>query len=87
MVVRERKTILALRGGEVIDLEGIKLKMVVGPDGQEKKIRSGDLYVAERNTGPELLTAKKIVEDGEFIIPTCNGYPYDIYECVKVCEA
>ena len=80
------RTIRALRQGEIIDIEGIKLKM---DDGQ---IQVGDLYVGERNTGPKLLTAKKIVmlddrSDIDFVIPTCNAYPYDGYECVKACEA
>jgi hypothetical protein len=79
-------TIRALRRGEVIDLEGIELKM---DDGE---IQSGDLYVGEGNVGPKLLTAKKIVmlDDGlgiDFVVPTCNAYWYDGYECVKVREA
>lgn len=105
--MREYKTIRALRRGEVIDIEGIKLKMMTGPDGQEEQIREGDIYVAERNQGPKLLTAKKLImakpcDCGDcenrhpgfnpttiidFIIPTCDAYPYDGNECVKVCEA
>jgi len=87
MVWAGRKTIHSLRRGEVIDLEGIKLKMVIGPDGQEEEIRPGDLYVAEHFTGPKLLTAKRIVAEHQFIIPTCDAYPYNTPECVKVCEA
>ncbi len=49
--MREYRTLNALRRGEVIDIEGIELKM---DDGE---IKPGDLYVAERNTGPKLLTA------------------------------
>jgi len=83
---REYRTLRALRRGEIIDLGGIKLKM---DDGQ---IQVGDLYIGERNTGPKLLTAKRIVmldnESGiNFIVPTCNAYYYDGPECVKVCEA
>ena len=87
MTWSERKTVRALRRGEVIDLEGIKLKMVVGSDGQEEEIKLGDLYIAERFTGPKLLTAKKIMTEHGFIVPTCDAYPYDTPECVKVCEA
>ena len=86
MVWAERKTIRALRRGEVIDFEGFKLKMVTGSDGQEEEVRPGDLYIAERFTGPKLLTAKRIVKEHQFIISTCDAYPYDIPECVKVCE-
>ncbi len=77
----------ALRRGEVIDLEGIKLKMAEG------RIQDGDLYVAACNTGRLLLlTARDVVMtiDGsqiDFIFPTCNAYPFAGYKCVKVCEA
>ncbi len=84
--MREYRSLKVLRRREGIDIEGIKLKM------DEGEIQMGDLYVGERNTGPHLLTAKKIVmlDDGsgiDFIFSTCNTYPYNSYECVKVCEA
>ena len=72
-------TLKALQRGEIIDLEGIRLKM---DDGE---IKPGDLYVAERNTGPKLLTAGDIKYS--CIFPTTIDYPYDIWECVKVHEA
>lgn len=68
-----------LRAGEVLDLDGILLKM------DEGEIRAGDLYIAERNTGPKLLTAKKV--DRGWIEPTTIDYSFDLHECVKVCEA
>lgn len=84
--MRRYRSIQALQRGEVIDIEGIKLKM------DEGQIQVGDLYVGERNTGPQLLTAGKIVmlEDGsdiDFIVPICDAYLYDGHECIKVCEA
>jgi len=84
--MRGYQTLNALRRGEIIDIEGIKLKM------DEGEIQIGNLYVAERNSGPHLLTAKKIVmlDNGneiDFIVPTCTAYAFDGYECVKVCEA
>lgn len=89
--MREYKTIRALRDGQVIDLEGLKFKMDVDVEAHEKKIVLGDLYIAERNTGPQLLTALKVVEEeslcGGYIIPTTIHYPYDLSECVKVVEA
>lgn len=75
------RTLKALRNNEVIDIEGIKLKM---DDGE---IKTGDLYVAERNAGPKLLTAKRIDLKIGCIFPTCDAYPYDLGECVKVVEA
>lgn len=89
---REYKSIRALREGKVLDLDGLRLRMDVDEKGQEKEIQPGDLYVAERNTGPQLLTAEKIVDPvdfwgGKFVIPTTMNYPYDLHECVKVVEA
>jgi hypothetical protein len=50
-----RETLKKLRDGGVVDLCGIFFEMDEGP------IQEGDLYIAERNTGPQLLTAKKVV--------------------------
>ena len=86
MVFREYPTLRALRRGEVIDLEGLPLKMAEG------ELREGDLCVAERNTGPKFLTVKKIfypeglLFNKPFIIPTSCDYAYDLDECVKVCD-
>jgi hypothetical protein len=84
--MREYKTLKALRRGEVIDFDGIKLKQ------DEGEIKPGNLYVAERNTGLRLLTAREIVMSKcgccvDFILPTCDGYAFDGGECVKVAEA
>ena len=84
--MRDYRTIRALRRGEVVDLGGIKFKMDVDENGDEGEIREGDLYIAERNTGPHLLTAKVIDQRG-WIYPTCNGYAFNWGECVKVVEA
>jgi hypothetical protein len=77
-----------------VDLGGIKFKMDVDETGREKKIEKGDLYIAERNTGPKLLTAAKVVGFGEgpnghggWVEPTSMHYSYNIGECVKVVEA
>ena len=90
---REYKTIRALRRGEVVDLRGLKFRMDVDEQGVERDIKEGDLYIAERNTGPKLLTAEKVVGPGEgpegwgnWIQPTTTDYSYDILECVKVVE-
>ena len=82
----EYPTLRKLRAGEIIDIEGIKLKMVDG------EIEAGDLYVAERNMPPQLLTAREIVMAAcgcciSYIHSTCTAYSFDGGECVKVCEA
>ncbi|OGZ99474.1 MAG: hypothetical protein A3A28_01875 [Candidatus Sungbacteria bacterium RIFCSPLOWO2_01_FULL_47_32] len=81
---REYRTISALASGEVVILDGISLKM------DEGEIESGDLYVAERNTGPKLLTARAITRDNSFcggiVFPTTLDYAFDFCECVKVRE-
>ena len=69
-----------LRNGEILEIDGLKLKMVDGP------IQKGDFYVAERNTGPQLLIARKVDENIGCIFPDGFEYPYDIHECVKVSE-
>lgn len=80
------KTLEALREGEVIEIEGLRLKMAEG------KLQEGDLCVAERNTGPKLLTIKKIVYpelpffNKPYVLPTTDDYPFDLDECVKICE-
>lgn len=52
----------------------------------EGRLEPGDLYVAERNQGPKLLTVQMVNWDHGFVIPTTNDYLYDIHECVKVKE-
>ena len=78
--MREYATIRALRNGEVIDLDGLRLRQRPG------EIGAGDLYVAERNTGPDLLTCARVASEG-FVIATTVAYPYDLGECVLVEEA
>ena len=68
--------------GEVVDIGGIKFKM----DG-DGKVRVGDLYIAERNTGPHLLECRKVNEELGCVYATTPAYPFDTNECVKVCEA
>lgn len=75
------RTIRALERGEVVDLGGILVRK------DEGEIQPGDLYVGERNTGPHLLTAKRVSSEIGCIFPTCDAYPYDLKECVRVREA
>ena len=71
-------TINALARGETIELNGSYFKM----DGNGQ-VEVGDSYIAERNTGPELLQAEEVHADG-WIRPTTMRYSYDIWECTKV---
>ena len=73
-------TINALNRGETIDFQGIMLKKVYG------EIAPGDLYVAERNTGPHLLTCRTVDKRG-WINPSTMHYAFNTGECVKVEEA
>jgi hypothetical protein len=45
-------------------------------------ITLGDLYLAGRNTGPHLLTCRKISDNCVF--PEEAAYAYDLCECRKV---
>jgi hypothetical protein len=87
MSVPAYKTIKALRNGETVDLGGIYVTMATDGYGNEAKIGSGDLYIAERNSGPKFLTAKEIDEGRNLVVPTTKDYLFDIPECVKVVEA
>jgi hypothetical protein len=85
--MRDYPTIRALRRGEVVDLEGLRFRMDVDDHGVERPVQAGDLYIAERNTGPKLLTADRINEELHCVHPTTLDYPFDTIECVKVVEA
>jgi len=64
-VEQEYKTIKLLRSGKVLNLNGLLL--IADPN---REIYPGDLYIAERNTGPKLLTCKLILEYVQWAIRT-----------------
>lgn len=72
----------ALKNGDDAVLEGIALRGL--PD---EPIRPGDLYVAERNAGPKLLTCHRVNNTGRWIVPLDYAYSYSFSECVRVEEA
>lgn len=76
--MREYKTLNALRRGEIIEIEGIRLRRLDG------EFKPGDMYVAERNGPPHLLWVS-FIENGA-VFPTTIDYPFDLHECVKVEE-
>jgi len=76
-----RGVMRALHRGDVVDLDGLSLVK------DEGEIRPGDLYVAGRNTGPHLLTARVVDEELGCIHSRDPAYSYDTHQCVKVREA
>jgi len=75
------KAQVLLREGQTIEVEGVTFRKIDGD------IEVGDWYIAERNVGPKLLTARKIVMSGDFpsfIVPEEMAYCYDWHECVRV---
>lgn len=54
------------------------LGFVSSPD----PIQPGDTYLAERNTGPHLLTCHKVKNN--YIVPVEMAYCYDVWECIKI---
>lgn len=66
-----------------IEIDGVSF------DVSHEEIQVGDSYLAERNRGPVLLTAKEIIPlnvdgSGGWIVPVESAYCYDIHECIKV---
>lgn len=81
-MTRPIEVVKQLRNGEVVEIDGLKFRMSGGGE-----VYDGDLYIGGRNTGPHLLTAKRVDTNLGCIYPTTNHYPFDIHECVKVEEA
>lgn len=87
--MRRYETLKRLRAGEVVELDGRRFHKI----GEGEDIQPGDLYIAERNTGPKLLTCHRNVGHGSgnlgsyYIVPTTINYSYDWDECVMVEEA
>ena len=79
--MKGKSTILSrLRQGETVEIEGLFFHGISG------EIQTGDIYIAERNTGPKLLWCKEHNHDKGIVFPTTLDYPFDTYECVKVQE-
>ena len=66
-------------GNKTVVIDGVTFKMT----GVGRNLRTGDTYVAGRNTGPHLLTVDKLC-DGGWISSKEDAYPYDLQECYKV---
>ncbi len=55
----------------------------LGFEVSDDPIQPGDTYLAERNTGPHLLTCEK-VDPRHWIQAVEMAYSYDTWECIKV---
>jgi len=62
----------------IVEVEGVKLEV------ENKPPSEGELYVAERNMGKQLLTAKQVDYTNGWIVPVEKAYLYDIWECKRV---
>lgn len=77
--MREYKTLKSLLKGEIVEIDNKKVRMT------DEKLKEGDTYVCERNTGPKLRTVKYVDKEHGYIVANePNTYPYDICECIKV---
>lgn len=69
------------------DIKTNKNKVVkVDIESSGMDLRPGDMYVAKRNTGWELLTCEHINFEGGWVVPKESAYCYDICECLKVID-
>lgn len=66
----------------------IKTNEVVKADMESSgtDLKPGDMYVAKRNTGWELLTCEYVNLVGGWVMPKETAYLYDLHECHKVIE-
>lgn len=69
------------QSGEIIEIGGFVLKKL-GKD--PKDLEPGDLYVAERNIGWQLLEVRDNDLDVGCIYPVEIAYAYDTHECIPV---
>ena len=75
----ERDGVVALRAVlEAKEFEGVSFKIL------DRPIRNGDTYLAARNTGPYLLTAREVDRGNGWVVPVEPEYVFDIGECVPV---
>lgn len=63
----------------IIKVEGVQFE--VDPSAE---IKPGDLYISERNQGPELLTCRIVSPKNHWIHPVEIAYSYNTWECFKV---
>lgn len=64
---------------EVGEFEGVKFTIL-----SPKPIEVGDTYLAARNTGPHLLTAKVVDVKNGWVHSEENAYSFNIGECIPI---
>jgi len=62
----------------IVEIEGVSFEI------ENKPPKNGEMYIAERNVGKQLLTAKEVDTVNRWIIPVENAYVYNICECKRV---
>lgn len=62
----------------IVEVEGVKMEIVDRPP------INGEMYVAERNIGKQLLTAKFVDNINRWVVPVEKAYLYDLCECKAV---
>ncbi|MES3005281.1 MAG: hypothetical protein V4690_04255 [Patescibacteria group bacterium] len=80
-------TLNRLLSGNPVEFEGIKVFPVKNSEGKVttgESLNPGDVYIAERNGPPLLLTAQRIDFSAGIVLPDCKQYPFNFDECVKV---
>lgn len=78
-VIKDRKFLDSLDMVIIGDKEVLFYPEVTG-----KYLDKGDLYIAQRNTGWELLHCAYVDHDLACVFPREMAYPYDFHECRKV---
>lgn len=71
-----------IRDNNEVEFEGATLRMIPGKE-SGRTLEIGDTYIAERNSGPHLLTVRKSDPRG-WIESVENAYSFDWNECVGV---
>lgn len=74
-----------LRRGSVLDLEGLRYRMVTDEHGNELPVQPGNTYIGARNT-VDVYVAAEVDEENGWVIPEVCGYPFNTPECVRVEE-
>jgi len=78
-----------IRADKEIEFEGMILRLIPGKEyGNDLEV--GDTYLAQRNSGPKLLTVKEVHMKPEarytnWVVPVeKDAYSFDLHECVGV---
>ncbi len=76
------QNLTSLRDGQVIEVEGLQLKMVEGKV-TGRDLDAGDTYYACRNT-EQVLTVKSVDLENGWVVAEELAYSFNLNECVGV---